>query len=85
MDDKRIDLEEARRQAYNYESRRGWGVENLPTRFVGTMDRGREILDFYVDSRGNYWYKTRIRTERGIVSEYEAIFGKKEPRRFSRR
>lgn len=70
-------LEEALSKAYNYGSRAGWKAEGLDTSYIGTVERQERLCDLYVDTRGNYWYKVRVRTERGIVSEEEAIFGKK--------
>lgn len=82
-----IDLEECLKGAYNYESREGHGVAGLSTEFVGTVKRGNRLYDLHRDTAGNYWFEVRVITERGIVSEYEAIFGhpqRKENRRKSK-
>lgn len=65
-------------KAYSYESRAGWDADNLSTKYVGSVRNGNRIYNIFVDTNGNYWYKTHIDTEDGIVSEYEAIFGHKE-------
>ena len=70
-------LEEALSKAYNYESRAGWKAEGLSTSYIGTVERQERLYDLHVDTRGSYWYKVRIRRERGIVSGEEAIVGKK--------
>lgn len=70
-------LEEALSRAYNYGSRAGWKAESLSTSYIGTVERQDRVYDLYVDTRGSYWHKTRIRTEHGLVSEEEAIFGRK--------
>lgn len=66
--------------AYSYESREKWCTAHLETEFVGTLQKGNRLYDLYTDEAGNVWYKTRIKTRNGTVSEYEAIFGIPEPR-----
>lgn len=73
------------KQAWNYESRDGWGAENLKTWMIGTVKRENKLYDIYADEKDNYWYKVRVITERGIVSEYEAIFGHPERKKRDRR
>lgn len=65
---------------------RARSIESIPENAGKLIYIGKRIMDdrvflFYQDASGNYWYKTRIITENGIVSEYEAIFGRKEKRR----
>lgn len=49
--------------------------------FLRTETVGERLYDLYEDSTGVFWYSTRLMTENGPVSEYEAIFGRKERRR----
>lgn len=72
-------------KAYSYESRDKHGAAHLETEFAGTMQKGKRLYDLYTDEAGNAWYKTRIKTRYGTVSEYEAIFGVPEPRYKKRR
>ena len=57
-------------------------IESLP-KYAGRLWYiGKRILNdriylFYRDSSWNYWYKTMIITQDGIVSEFEAIFERK--------
>lgn len=44
---------------------------------IGTVERDDQLYDLYVDTGGSYWFKTMIRTDHGLVTEEEAIFGKK--------
>lgn len=74
-------LEECLRKAYSYESRTGWDAEDLETVFIGTVLHGKRIYDVYMDSSGKYWYKVRIITDKGAVTEYEAVFGKPNRRK----
>ena len=76
-------LEERLKDAYNYGSRARWGAQDLPTTYVGTVRQEERICDLYVDTSGRYWYKTRIMTEDGPVSECVAIFGREIKRRGS--
>lgn len=68
-------LETVLKAAYSYESRDKWDAEGFPTEYIGTLQRSSRFYDIYVDTAQNYWYKVRVMTERGIVSEYEAVFG----------
>lgn len=68
-------------RAYCYESRAGHKKENLKTQPAGTVQRGNRLYDISVDTEGNAWYTVRVITDRGILSEYEAIFGHPERRR----
>ena len=52
-------LEGFLKDAYSYNGRYGFGVEELETELVGTLRRGDELTDIYVDTQSNYWYKTR--------------------------
>ena len=40
---------------------------------------------FFWDKTGNYWYRTEYQTDRGRMTEYEYIFGKKEKRRHKKK
>lgn len=71
-------------EAWSYESREGWGAEELPTEFIGTVQKGKRLYDIYVDTSGNYWYMVRIIKKEGIVSEFESIFGYPETMHQSR-
>lgn len=52
---------------------------------VGEEIKGNRIYLFYVDGAGQYWYRVNVRTENGVVSEKEAIFGKKGEKRHGKR
>ena len=49
-------LEGFLKDAYSYNGRYGFGVEELETELVGTLRRGDELTDIYVDTQSNYWY-----------------------------
>ena len=38
----------------------------------GPYDRWYRL---FLDDQGDYWYQTMVGTEKGVVTEYEAIFG----------
>lgn len=76
-----MDLEEKLKDSYNYGSRAGWGVQDLPATYVGTVRRGDRIYDLYVDTAGRYWHKAMVMTDQGPVSESVAIFGREIKRR----
>ncbi len=63
------------KDAWSFESRAGWEADELSTEFIGTVQSRERFYDIYADTAGNYWYTVRIMTERGIVSEFEAVFG----------
>lgn len=69
------ELKEKLKTAYNFEARAGHGKENLPTVQIGTVKRGNRLYDLYEDSSNSVWFKERVITDHGIVSEFEAIFG----------
>lgn len=68
-------IRECLKNAWSYENREGWGAEDLETEYVGTIKRGEELTDLYVDTAGSYWFKTRMITDHGVISSHEAIFG----------
>lgn len=57
-------------------------IESIPKNpgrlvYVGKRVLGNRIYLFYRDVGWNYWYKTKIITQDGIKTEYEAVFGDK--------
>ena len=72
------ELKELLKRAYSYESREGHRKEELETWLAGTVPGEGRLWDIYVDKEDNSWYKVRIVTGYGIVSEYEAVFGHPE-------
>ena len=74
------ELEEILSRAFSYESREGHGYDHLETEYIGTVQRGKYFYDVYLDTGGHSWYLVRIQTEYGVVSEYEAVFGRPEPK-----
>ena len=42
-EDAQMELEDALKKAYSYESRAGWGAQDLTTAFVGTVDKGERV------------------------------------------
>lgn len=75
------ELEKRLAKAYNIEAMEVHGAGNLETELIGTVKRRNKLYDLYEDTEGGTWYKVRVITEHGIVSEYEAIFGIKERKR----
>mgnify|MGYP000043299687 CR=1 FL=1 len=73
-------LEECMKNAYSYENREKHGAAGFQTTYIGTVQRGRRLYDLYIDTNQSYWFKNRIITDRGVVSEYESIFGHPERR-----
>lgn len=71
-----MELEDALKRAYSYESRAGWGAQDLQTTPIGTIERQGRLYDLYVDTGGSYWYKVRIRTDQGPLPESVAIFSR---------
>lgn len=71
------ELEEAWEQARSIESK----PEELQAEKIGECESGRRIYVFYRDNAGAYWFENKIKTEKGNVPEYEAIFGRKGKRR----
>ena len=72
-------MEERLKSAYTYENRAGHEKEHLEIEFVGRITRphGR-IVDLYVDSEHNYWFKEFRQAPDGrIITLEEAIFGRK--------
>lgn len=78
-------LRECLKNSYSYDNRAGWGAENLKTELLGVVREGDCLNYVYEDEKGNYWNKKMYETGRGIVSEYEKIFGRPEPARGARR
>ena len=74
-------LEDCMLQAYSYESRAGWDADKVPVEYIGAVRKDNRIYEIYEDADKRHWYKTKIVTEKGIVTEYEAIFGRKEKER----
>lgn len=63
-----------------YAYRSGRSMESLPKdagrlEYVGKNVVDKRIYLYYRDALGSYWYKNKIITPQGIVSEYEAVFG----------
>lgn len=50
-------------------------------KYIGTIQKGNRVQSFYKDDSGNYWYETKFKTDHGIISEEEYIFGKKLTKR----
>jgi len=45
--------------------------------YIGTIQKGNRVQSFYKDNEGNYWYETKFKTDYGVVTEEEYIFGRK--------
>lgn len=72
------ELEIAWKNAYSIENMAAHGATGRQMNYIGTVERGTRLYLFYRDSSGAYWFKNNIKTDRGIVPEYEGIFGKPE-------
>lgn len=72
------ELEIAWKNAYSIENMAAHGAAGRQINYIGTVERGTRLYLFYRDSSGAYWFKNHIKTDRGIVPEYEGIFGKPE-------
>lgn len=70
-------LEDALKHAYSIENMEGHGAAGREIDHIGTVEFNERLYLLYQDNNGNYWYRVKRRTRKGIVSEYEAIFGKK--------
>lgn len=65
--------------AYSIENRSSHENAGQELQYAATIVRGNRKRIFYKDENGNYWYESRIITSSGkSVTEYEAIFGRKE-------
>lgn len=71
-------LREALKMAKSYENREAHGSTGN-TKKIGTEKLGNRLYDIHIDQDGKYFYTVRIVTNKGPVSEYEAIFGRPEP------
>ncbi|HJC25393.1 MAG TPA: hypothetical protein H9761_17125 [Candidatus Eisenbergiella merdavium] len=70
------DLRKAWEQAWSLENIDAHEEAGKATQYIGSMEKGRRIYDFFQDDTGHYWYKVRIRlTDGQAVSEENAIFG----------
>ncbi len=71
-------IESCLKEAYSFENRAGWEKEDLPVEEIGSVMDNGQVRVLYVDSEGNYWYKTFFMTDHGLITEYEKIFGHPE-------
>ena len=70
-----------------------WSIENCPESISDLEEVGQRIgrqqdnrvYILYKDKSGRYWYKVEFLTDRGRISEYEYIFGKKAKRKYKKR
>lgn len=69
-------------ECYSVENMAGHEAEGRSLEYVGSeiQDSGR-VYDYYLDNTGAYWYRTRMRTRKEIVSMEEYIFGRKTKRK----
>lgn len=81
---KKENLEQCLKKAYSFESREGWKKQELKCTIIGTIQSENKLIDVYKDEEGNFWYKNRYMTGRGIISEFEMIFGFKEKKIFKK-
>jgi hypothetical protein len=72
------ELRECLKKAFSYENRAGHKKDGLSIALIGTVRQGNKLVEVYEDTERNYWYLNKYRTDRGIVSEYEYIFGHPE-------
>lgn len=72
------ELKTAWENAYSIENMAAHGAAGRQISYIGTVERGTHLYLFYRDSSGAYWFKNHLKTDRGIVPEYEGIFGKTE-------
>lgn len=73
---------------YCIEAHEGHGIDSLSLTYAGTVCAASDPTHFYViykNAGGGYWYETKMETERGLVTPYEYLFGRKEPRETNRR
>lgn len=82
LDGSRHLLEPAFQNAYSIESRSGHGAEDLEVEYIGTIQKKNRLYLMYMDSVGDYWYKTLIQTTQGSKTLYQAIFGRKEKKKY---
>lgn len=45
---------------------------------IGVIRNGNRAYYMFQDYNGAYWYQTKIKTVTGMMTEYEAVFGRKE-------
>ena len=60
-----------------YGCRRYWGI-NTETKYVGTLQRGKWLIDLYEDSEGDHWRSERIIVGRWIITKYECFRGHRD-------
>lgn len=72
------ELEVMIKDAYSVENRAAHGKGEETLTLAGTLQRGNRLYDVYRQKDGTCWYGVRVVTPHGIVSEYEAVFGRPE-------
>lgn len=86
---KSLEVEELERLAegsYSVDSMAGHGAEGRELTYMGILDKSsRHAHLIYKDETNSYWYKTMYKTDEGLISEYEYLFGKPEKKKLYRR
>lgn len=57
-----------------------YSIESIPKdagrlTYIGQKIREDRIYIFYRDANWRYWYRVQIITDKGVLSEWESIFG----------
>ncbi len=71
-------LEKCIKGAKLYKKRRVQYKDHLRTEYVGTVKRGKWLVDIYEDSEGSFWTDDRVMIGKWIVTGYELVSGQKE-------
>ena len=70
--------------AWSIQNMAGHGAEGRSTEYIGSVTaKDNVVFDFYKDTEGDYWYRTRKRLESGeIVSMDMYLFGFEPGKRY---
>lgn len=67
-------LAEAWKEAWSIECR---PADSTELEKIGNIHSGGRLYELYRDSAGKYWYRTRVYSRYGPITEKEAVFGMK--------
>ncbi len=60
-----------------YGCRRYWGIKSK-TKYIGTLQHGKWLIDLYEDTEGDYWRSERVRVGRWIITKFECFRGRRD-------
>lgn len=80
------ELEKLAEGSYSVESMAGHGAEGRDLTYLGMLNKGNKRVHLiYKDEANCYWYKTMYKTEKGLITDYEYLFGRPEKKIYRKR